>query len=190
VSPTLQTLLETPSGFASREVARFLWQFDEQTRRLHLDLDGIGVDELRWQPHPGMNTIGMLLAHLAVAETHLVQVGLLQEPAGHVHDVLGITEEDEGMPLAEGAPPSPALDGRDLAWFLATMARARAHTRDVAQRLTDADVEGIVTRPPRPDGTVRVFNRGWVLYHILEHQAGHHAQILLLRHLFRLRSGA
>lgn len=185
MTAVVQTLLETPSGYASREVARFLWQMDEQSRRLRLDLEGLAPAELEWQAAPGMNTIGMLLAHIAVAETHLAQVGLKSEPSGHVHDVIGITVEDEGMPLPPGAPPSPALAGRDLAFYLGVLDRARAHTRQVAQRLEDADVEGIVTRPPRPDGTVRVFNRGWVLYHMLEHEAGHHAQILLLRHLHR-----
>jgi len=28
-----------------------------------------------------------------------------------------------------------------------------------------------------------VFNVGWVFYHMIEHEAGHHGQINLLRHL-------
>ena len=36
----------------------------------------------------------MLLAHIAVAETHLTQVGLLGETSGHVQDVIGIREDD------------------------------------------------------------------------------------------------
>jgi hypothetical protein len=35
----------------------------------------------------------------------------------------------------------------------------------------------------------RVFNVAWMLYHILEHEAGHRAQILLLLHLRRLDEG-
>ena len=33
----------------------------------------------------------------------------------------------------------------------------------------------------------RVFNVGWVLYHLIEHEAGHRGQINLLRHLLRVR---
>jgi hypothetical protein len=29
--------------------------------------------------------------------------------------------------------------------------------------------------------------RRWILYHLLEHQAGHYGQILLLRHWYRDR---
>jgi len=44
-------------------------------------------------------------------------------------------------------------------------------------------VTGVIARP---DGSERVFNVGWVLYHILEHEAGHRGQINLLRHLERI----
>ncbi len=103
---TVSTLLEVPAGFASPQVARFLWQMDEQRRGLLDGLAGIGAEELAWQPAPGMNTIGMLLAHVAYAEAHLAQVGLLGEPQGHAHDVVGITEEEEGMPLPPGSRSS------------------------------------------------------------------------------------
>jgi hypothetical protein len=31
-------------------------------------------------------------------------------------------------------------------------------------------------------------SRRWILYHLLEHQAGHYGQILLLRHQYRDRN--
>lgn len=181
--------LATPAGFASREVARFVWQMDEQRRRLIEDTRGLAPADLEWQPEPGMNTIGMLLAHLAYAETHLVQVGLLAEASGHAHDVIGITEADEGIPLAPGAGPSPALAGKPLEFFDDLLARARAHTHRVARDLRDADLETMIVRPPRPDGVVRHLNRGWLLYHLVEHEAGHHYQVNLLRHLRAVRRG-
>ena len=180
------TELTTLDGFASREAARFLWQMDEQRRRLIEDTRGLSPADLEWQPAPGTNTIGMLLAHIAYAEAHLGQVGLLGERQGHAVDVIGITEEQEGMPLAEGAPPAPALAGRPLAFFDDLLARAREHTHRVARTLTDADLATMVVRPPRADGVVRHFNRAWVLYHLLEHESGHHEQINLLKHLKRL----
>jgi hypothetical protein len=33
---------------------------------------------------------------------------------------------------------------------------------------------------------VRVLDGGWVLYHLVEHTAGHFGQISLLRHLYEL----
>jgi uncharacterized damage-inducible protein DinB len=182
VSEDLITRLATPEGFRSREIGRFLWQMDEQRRRLLEDTRGLTPEDLEWQCAPGMNTIGMLLAHIAYAETHLAQVGLLSEPTGHARDVIGIGVEEEGMPLAPGAGPSSALAGRPLAYFDDLLARARAHTHAVAKTMTDEDLDADIVRP-RPSGGRRVFNKGWVLYHMLEHEAGHHSQINLLKHL-------
>jgi len=58
----------------------------------------------------------------------------------------------------------------------------------VATTLVEGDLAREVRRK-RPDGSERVFNVGWVLYHMLEHEAGHHGQINLLRHLQQLGRG-
>jgi uncharacterized damage-inducible protein DinB len=189
MSAVVTTRLETPDGFRSREAARFFWQMEDQRRGLLAAVRDLGDGELHWQIAPGTNTIAMLLAHVAYAEAHLVQVGVLGEASGHAQDVIGFGEEDEGMPLAPGAPPSPALLGRPLAFFTAALDAARAHTRAALERLGDEDLARTITRPPRPDGTVRVFDVGWVIYHLLEHEAGHRGQVQLLRHLHRERAG-
>lgn len=189
MSATVETLLATPAGYRSPEVARFLWQMDEQRRALLADVRDATAEELQWQLAPGMNTIGMLLAHIAYAENHLTQVGLEGKPASDTRAVIGIGEEEEGLPLAAGASPSPALAGRSLAFFEELLSRARDYMRQVAAGLTTEDLDRQVFRT-RPDGTRRVFNLGWVLYHLLEHEAGHRGQINLLRHTYRIRGRA
>lgn len=190
MTKTVTTLLETPAGFRSRDAARLFWQMEDQRAALLAALRDVGEDELHWQPAPGMNTIAMLLAHVAYAETHLAQVGVLGKSTGHAEDVIGISEAMEGLPLAPDAPPSPALAGRPLAFFLDALGKARAHTRAAVEALADEDLERVVTRPPRPDGMVRVFNVAWVLHHVLEHEAGHRGQVQMLRHLWRARGTA
>jgi hypothetical protein len=122
----------------------------------------------------------MLLAHIAVAETHLGQVGLVGDPSGHVQDVIGIREDDDGLPLTADGKPPVALAGRDLAFFLDLLARAAAHTRLAGQDVTDELLGHEIVRPPRPDGTVRVFDRRWVMFHMVEHAAQHLGQIRVL----------
>lgn len=185
MATTVQTLLETLPGFRSEAVARFLWQMDEQRRALIKDTRGLSAQDLAWQPAPGMNSIGMLLAHIAYAENHLTQVGLEGKTSSDTKTAIGISEEEEGMPLAEGAPPSPALTGRELAWFDGMLERAREYTRRAAMTLAEADLAREVRRK-RPDGSERVFNVGWVFYHMLEHEAGHHGQVNMLRHFMRV----
>lgn len=135
---------------------------------------------LAWQPAPGRNTVGMLLAHVAVAEVHIGQVGLLAERDGHVHDVLEITMDDDGMPLAEDGAPPAALAGREHAFYAEQLRRALEHTRAVALPLRDEQLDADIVRPPRPDGTRRIFNRRWVLFHMLEHAASHYGQLQVL----------
>ena len=57
------------TGFRSTEIAWFVSRLDDLTGVLYGDLADIAPAELAWQPAPGFNTIGMLLAHLAVVET-------------------------------------------------------------------------------------------------------------------------
>lgn len=185
---TIETLLGPLPGFRSAAVSRFVWQLNAQRTSLLAGVEGLLPAELDWQPHPGMNTIGMLLAHIAYAESHLAQVGLEGRATSDTKSVIGITEDDEGLPLAPGAAPSPALLGRPLEDFVDMLDRARAYTTRVAMEMVDDDLERRIERTPRRDGTHRVFNVGWVFYHLIEHEAGHHAQINLVRHLYRIRS--
>jgi hypothetical protein len=184
----VRTVCRPSGGFRSARVAHAVWALDEQSRKLVADTGGLTPTELEWQPAPGMNSIGMLLAHIAVAEVHIGSVALAGQPTSDVRAVIGIGMEEEGLPLADGAPPSPALAGRPIAWFHDLLARARAHTRDVVRQLGDHDLEREIPRP-QPDGGTRILDGGWALYHLLEHQAGHHFQINQLRHLRRVLPG-
>ncbi len=186
MSETTRTLLHVPGDYRSAVVALFLAQLDDQNRRLVEETAPLTPAELEWQPAPGMSTMGMLLAHIAVAEVHLTFVGVQGEPDSDVSGVIGIRIEDDGMPLpADGRPPA-ALQGKNISFFHDLLARARAHTREVARGLNDADLDREIVRE-RPDGSVRVLNPRWGLYHILEHEAGHFGQILQLRHWCRSR---
>ena len=180
----IKTLLEIPGGYRSIHAARYVGQMDDQSRRLIEGTRDMTVDELGWQPAPGMNTAGMLLAHIAVAETHITAVGIEGLPTSDVPSVLGIQIEDDGLPLPASGHPPAALEGKDIAWFHGLLEKARANTKRVAIDLTDADLGRQIARN-RPDGTPRILSVDWALYHILEHGAGHHGQILMLRHLCR-----
>jgi uncharacterized damage-inducible protein DinB len=187
--PTLtQRLLGPASGTTSKLAGLFLWQLDDQSRRLTEDTRGATPEELAWQPAPGMNTIGMLLAHIAMVEIGWVEAGIRDKPWA-CDDVLQMNYKACGIPMAPGEAPPQGLHGRDLAFFDDLLARARSHTREVVAPLTDANLERRFTQRK---GTDREFegNVGWVLYHILEHEAGHYGQINLLRHQYRSRGQA
>ena len=181
--------IAVPTGYRSREAGLFLAQLDDQSRRLAEATRGISPAELGWQPAPGMNTIGMLLAHLAIVEVWWTGRVLLDREEVESQSVLGIGIDGDGMPIAEDGTPPAGLAGRAIDFYDDLLDRARAHLKQHAQKLGDADLERTVIRT-RPSGEKRSITVRWTLYHILEHFAGHFGQILLLRHQYRVAQGA
>jgi len=175
-------------GFRSREAGSFLAQLDDQLRRLREETRGLTPEDLIWQPAPGMNTIGMLLTHLAIVEVYWTKVVVENDKSGSVQAVLGIGEDDDGMPIADGAPAFPLLNGKDLAFYDDLLDRARSYFKQVTKDRPDEDMDREFTRE-RPDGSQRVLNVRWYYYHVLEHFSGHFGQILLLKHLRRAGIG-
>jgi hypothetical protein len=171
-------------GFRSAEAGTFLAQLDDQLRLVKEATRGLTPEDLMWQPAPGMNTIGMLLAHMAVAEVWWTKFALRGEPAADVDDVLGIGGDDDGLPLPEGAPAFPLLNGKDLAFYDDLLDRSREFVKRTAREREPEDMDREIPRE-RPDGSVRMLNVRWFYYHILEHFSGHYGQILLLKHLRR-----
>ena len=186
----LKHFIRLPRGYRSAEAASFLAQFDDLSRRLWESLDGMTASELAWQPKRGTNTIGMLLAHMAIVEVFWIQAGVLGQPAPYsTEDALGIGIDDDGMPIPELGGHPATLAGKDLAFYDDLLARARRYVKQHVASLTDTDLETKRSRTRR-DGTHESFNVRWVLYHMVEHFAGHYGQINLLAHQFRARGRA
>ena len=181
MSVVTRNVIAIPAGYASREVASFVAQLDELLQRQKEQTRALTPADLEWQPAPGMNTIGMLMAHQAILEVSWTGLGIedLQRSEIRFQEILGIG--DSGMPLApDGAPPA-ALAGKDLAYFDDLLDRARKHLKRVAAPIRDSDLTLLRSRT-RPNGEPREVEVRWTIYHLLEHFAGHFGQILLLQH--------
>lgn len=168
-------------GYHSAEVALKVAEIAEVHDQIVRAASSLTPAQLAWQPAPGHNTLGMLLAHIAVAEVHIAFVVLKGERDSRVHDVLGIDADDDGMPLPPGGTPPAVLDGKPWAFFDDLLERALAHTRQACLALDDSVLGVEIVRPPRPDGSVRVFDRRWGLHHLVEHAAQHLGQIQVLK---------
>jgi uncharacterized damage-inducible protein DinB len=176
-------IIEVPPGYKSNGAGLFVEQLNNLSERMERDIEGLSPDDFIWQPSLGVNSIGMLLVHIAIVEVYWCKRMLEQvaEPEQHVEDVLGIKMDFDGIPLSANGQP-PQYLGRDAAYFLGLFQRARAHTDEVVRTLSDEDMEHEFEMHI-PTGELRIMSRRWTLYHILEHQAGHYGQILLLKHL-------
>ncbi|MCE9637680.1 MAG: DinB family protein [Planctomycetes bacterium] len=172
-----------------REVARFLAQFADQSRRLEAEIANLDVDALAWTPGPGRNSVGMLLCHIALTEVFWMGVaarGVTTPEAAEALslEIAGMSLNDDGMPAAAGSGPPAALAGWDVARYVALMRHAREFMVGETLRWTDADLGGLATYRGRE------LSREWTLYHLLEHFACHYGQICLVMALRRASGGA
>ena len=165
----------------------WLAHLDDQTRLLAKDLEGIAPAELGWQLRPGMNTIGMLLAHMAIVEVIWLNVAVKRPADEGLVKTLGLTRDDDGMPNEQyGNQPPAKLKSRDLKYYLNLIRRARTRTKGLVCGFRDAELSRMFLRTRRDGKRQRVSQR-WILYHVAEHFSGHYGQILMLRHLYRDR---
>ncbi len=178
--------LEFPSGYdrnTQAVVGLFAAQFDDLSRKLKRAVDGLDVRHLEWQPAPGMNTVGMLLAHLALVEIWWIVVAAKEIPEKEerriVDEILGTPNLEDGMPLpVEGNHPD-VLRGIPLENYLNMLDKARARVHIEMQRWKDSELGHKYKL--RDD----VITWEWTLYHVLEHFAGHYGQVQMLKHLMR-----
>jgi hypothetical protein len=183
-----QSFLAIEPGFGSKEAALLMAALDDQHALLAKDLEGITAAELEWQQKPGMNTIGMLLAHLALVEVFWTQVGPERKTQFETDSTLGLDlRTGDGMPAKPDDRPPASLAGKALPYYLDLLAKAREYANRAVMKLDDATMDSIFQRTRRYDGKTEELNMRWVLYHMLEHFSGHYGQILLLRHQYRDR---
>ena len=183
MADVVRSLLRPAEGFRSREAASFYAQLEDQARILRESVQGMTPQELEWQPERGMNTIGMLLAHNAIVDVFWTQLAILGITETDSMPALGISMDDDGLPLAPDAEGPANLKGKPLAFYEDLLARGRAFVKEAWAKVSDADMDKQITRE-RPDGSKRIFSVRWAMYHILEHYAGHRGQVQLLRHLY------
>lgn len=183
----IERKLTVPTGYdpiSNPRIASFAAQLDDQLGLLKKNTADLDVRHLEWQPHPGVNTIGMLLAHLAVVDVWWMRIApnqIAPEPEGEQigREILGIGMDDDGLPLPPDGRHPNSLAGKKLEDYLRMLTAARAATHAELTRWRDADLSTTYTLRDR------IITREWTAYHVLEHFCGHYGQILLLKHLLR-----
>ena len=144
--PDIYRDIKVPGNFKSQQIGLFVAQLDDQNRRLLEDIKDITPAELEWQSAPGMNTIGMLLAHIAIVEVFWIELGPLAIGSSEGADtelakILGIDSKDDGLPLTATGLPPQILAGRDLSFYEDLLRKARNLTRECVGSVTDKDLD-------------------------------------------------
>ncbi|MCX6836177.1 MAG: DinB family protein, partial [candidate division Zixibacteria bacterium] len=150
--------LTVPDGYdlsSQRLVASFASQLDDQLRRLKEAVAELSTAHLEWQPHPGVNTVGMLLAHIAVAEAFWINVApagipLEQDGDNLILKIIGIRMDDDGLPLKPDGHHPATLSGKSLADYLNILDKMRAATNATIRTWHDTDLDNSFTLRDAP----------------------------------------
>ncbi len=135
--------------------------------------------QLAWKPDDGGNSAGELLLHIAEAEVWWIK----QVCAG---EALTTAEQDDYRTELYGDPSAPPLAEQPFEWFVDKLDETRRFTMVWYTTLSDLSLDN--TRPyTAEDGKAYEFTIRWILFHLLEHEAGHRAQILSLRRIIKNR---
>lgn len=154
------------------QIGFLLGQLVAGTQNMRRELGDVDEDTLTWQLYPASHSIGAILIHVAACEAgwlHLVAAGK-DTPMDLEEQMMG------GAPIDQYAGVWPPPPHKPLSWYYAQHDEIRDRTLKLVRELTDPDEVRTITWSPDRSCTVR-----WILQHVIEHEAYHMGQAVLLQ---------
>ncbi|HVQ36718.1 MAG TPA: DinB family protein [Pyrinomonadaceae bacterium] len=169
----MRRTLESVSGF-STQLGFYLGGMEEVREQLIDAVQGMADEQICNSAIPGAHSIGALVLHIGEAEWYWMQCVVSgQQVSNEIRcapywDVLGDPEGFAGKRYS-------------IEFCLDEIKKLREQTRATLAAFTDADLERIFTRERR--GETLEHNLRWILHHLIDHEAQHKGQILMLKRL-------
>lgn len=163
-----EVLRMVPTPGAAPTVGPWLWAMEETRRGLLHTVRDLDQATLDWRGGAGAdNSIGSLLYHIALVElSWLYEDTLLVDPPEHILALLPHPSRDAQGRLQH-------VPAETLAQHLDRLARARAEFMRAMTGMSEADWHTL-REPPETDYACAP---AWVVFHLVEHEAGHLFQI-------------
>lgn len=165
----------TPHPGLSTGIGYYLASMEEVRGQLVAAVKDIPNDTIGKPAFLGAHSIGGLVLHIGEAEWFWMQMVV----SGHK-----LTEEDEKAPFWDILENVDSVErnGYTTAFCLQEIEKIRNQTRDVLFSYSDKDLERMYERPDKPI----VHNLRYILHHLIDHEAQHKGQILMLKRLMAL----
>ena len=167
----------TPHPGLSTGIGYYLGGMEEVRRQLTVAVKDIPEDLIGKPAFLGAHSIGGLVLHIGEAEWFWMQMVV----SGHQ-----LTEEDKKAPYWDVLDDvdGVARNGYTAEFCLQEIEKIRNQTRDVLFSYNDKDLERIISFERH--GERSEYNLRWILHHLIDHEAQHKGQILMLKRLMAL----
>lgn len=168
----------TPHPGLATGIGYYLSAMEEVREQLRNAVKDIAVEPLGRPAFLGAHSIGALVLHIGEAEWWWMQCNV----AGHQ-----LTEEDEKAPCWDvlEKPDEFIRKGYTAEFCLQQLDNIRNQTRDALFGLGEKDLERIVTFERH--GEMSDHSLRWILHHLIDHEAQHKGQILMLKRIMAIR---
>ena len=167
----------TPHPGLSTGIGYYLAGMEEVRRQLTAAVRDIPDDLIGKPAFLGAHSIGALVLHIGEAEWFWMQMVV----CGHQ-----LTDEDQKAPYWDILDDVDAVARRGYTteFCLQEAEKIRNQTRDVLFGYNDKDLERIIHFERQDKPTEH--NLRWILHHLIDHEAQHKGQILMLKRLMAL----
>jgi uncharacterized damage-inducible protein DinB len=174
----VKRVLKTAAG-VTREIGFYLASMEEVRGQLRDAVSDLSPADTGRIVVPDTHSIGALVLHIGEAEWWWMQ----RIVSGHE-----LTEEIKGAPFWDvlDEPGRVAANSYSAGFCLEEAQKIREQTRDVLAAFTDSDLER--TFSLERNGQMFDHSLRWILHHLIDHEAQHKGQILMLKRLLGLQN--
>lgn len=164
----------SPAAGVPREIGLCLSGMDEVREQLCAAVGVMSTADIGRCAVSGAHSIGALVLHIGEAEWWWMQCVVSHHK---------LTDENAKAPFWDvlKEPDRVANNGYSAEFCLREAARIRAQTREVLVKFADDDLDRVFTF--ERDGNTSDLNLRWILHHLIDHEAQHKGQILMLKRL-------
>ncbi len=170
----MPTRVLNPTEGISPGIGFYLSGMEEVREQVREAVTGLSGEKFDRPAFLGAHSIGALVMHIGEAEWWWMQCNV----AGHE-----LTDEDRKAPFWDVLenPDAFASRGYTAEFCLDQIGNIRKQTMALLATLNDDDLERIVSYERR--GTTYEQSLRWILHHLIDHEAQHKGQILMLKRL-------
>ncbi len=173
-SNEMSTRVLSPAKGFSPGIGFYLSGMEEVREQVRQAVAALQGEKLNRPGFLGAHSIGALVLHIGEAEWWWMQCVV----SGHE-----LTDEDRQAPFWDvlEEPEAFANRGYTAEFCLQEIQKIRNQTRDLLVSFNDDDLERIIGYEKR--GATHEQSLRWILHHLIDHEAQHKGQILMLKRL-------